>query len=347
MWPFRKREVRQSSYTDTLVRTIVEAAGASFASPAATGALEAAASIVSRSFAAADVQGDEAATAALGPLTRSLVGRALIRSGECVLVMAVRDGRVRLSPAASWDVTGDPDPRSWIYQVHLAGPSGQRSRQRVGAEGVIHLRYQVDPETPWRGVGPIQSAALAGRLSAETIEALADESSGPRGYLLAQPKPGDDPGVAALKADLRNLKGKVAVVQNQRALAAGAPASMNEWETTRIGARPDAALVSLAELASREVLAACGVPPVLVGERGDGTARREGYRQLLHQTVAPLGAIVSEELSAKLETPITLSFESLFAADLAGRARAFQSLVGAGLDLDRAASLSGLMQPEG
>ena len=54
----QQREQRDSSYTDSLIALIVEqASGATLAKPAATGALEASASIVARCFAAADVSG--------------------------------------------------------------------------------------------------------------------------------------------------------------------------------------------------------------------------------------------------------------------------------------------------
>ena len=43
--------------------------------------------------------------------------------------------------------------------------------------------------------------------------------------------------------------------------------------------------------------------------------------------------MLAAELSAKLEADICLGFSGRFAADLAGRARAFQSMVGAGMDL--------------
>ena len=60
----------------------------------------------------------------------------------------------------------------------------------------------------------------------------------------------------------------------------------------------------------------------------------------------PLGRIVADELSAKPEAPITLSFDALFAADLSGRDRAFQSLVGGGMDVSKAAGLAGLMESD-
>ena len=66
----------------------------------------------------------------------------------------------------------------------------------------------------------------------------------------------------------------------------------------------------------------------------------------MHATITPLAKIVAQELTEKFETPISLSFDGLFAADLAGRARAFQSLVNGGMDVAKAASLAGLMQAE-
>ena len=67
----------------------------------------------------------------------------------------------------------------------------------------MHIRLQADPEQPWRGVAPLASAAIAGRLSAETMQALADEASGPRGSLLPTPVDGNDPTIATLKADIQ------------------------------------------------------------------------------------------------------------------------------------------------
>ena len=88
-----------------------------------------------------------------------------------------------------------------------------------------------------------------------------------------------------------------------------------DWESRRLGAAPGAALVEQAAMASREVYAACGIPLGVVIDT-DGTGQRESFRRLLHSTVAPLGRIVSEELSRKFEAEISLSFDSLFAGGL-------------------------------
>ena len=188
-WPWSKRETRDSSFTDSLIAQIVsQASSGTLARPSGTGALEASASIIARCFAAAVVSGPDHFVAALGPSTLSLIGRSLIRQGEILFAIEVRDGgRVMLTPAASWDVEGDHDPASWSYRLVLGGPSRLTTLSPVPSEGMIHVRLQADPQQPWRGVAPLASAALAGRLSAETVMALADEASGPRGTAVADP----------------------------------------------------------------------------------------------------------------------------------------------------------------
>ena len=53
---------------------------------------------------------------------------------------------------------------------------------------------------------------------------------------------------------------------------------------------------------------------------------------------------VEAELSDKLNIRVSLNFDALFASDLSGRARAFQSMVGGGMDVEKAAALAGLME---
>ena len=199
-WPWQS-EKRDSSFTDALVSLIVEqSSGATLATPSSTGALEASASIVARCFAAASVTGPDQFVAALGPSTLSMIGRSLIRQGEILFAIEIIKGRVELIPASSWDVTGEHDPTSWRYRLTLSGPSRLTTLSPVPNEGVVHIRLQSDPAQPWKGVSPLASAALAGRLSAETMMALADEASGPRGFLLPSPVDGGDPTVSALKS---------------------------------------------------------------------------------------------------------------------------------------------------
>ena len=348
MWPW-KSEQRESSFTDALIAQIVsQASGGTLARPSGTGALEASASIIARCFAAAQISGPPHFVAALGPSTLSMIGRSLIRQGQIVFAIEVAGGRVMLTPAASWDVEGDSDPASWRYRLVLGGPSRLTTLSPVLGEGVVHVRLQADPEQPWRGVAPLASAAIAGRLSAETMQALADEASGPRGMLLPTPVDGNDPTIAALKADIRSLRGKVALVESTSsgwAADGSQQRPRGDWESRRLGAAPGAALIQQADLASREVYSACGIPLSVVTD-SEGTGQREGFRRFLHSTIAPMARIVSEELSNKFEVPISLSFDALFAADISGKSRAFSSMVNGGMDLAKAAALAGLLQAE-
>ena len=243
-WPW-KSEKRNDSYTDALVSLIQQGAGGGTgASVAGVGALEAASGLISRCFAAAQVSGPAHAVQVLGPDVLAQVGRALIRQGEALYFMDVQAGRLLLLPAQSWDVFGAAHPDSWTYRLTLAGPDSMTTVDRVQAAGVLHFRYATDPSRPFRGVAPLTSASLAGRLSAETSKALGDELSGPVGALLPIGADGSDPTVAALKSDIKNLGGSVALVERLADWATGGGAGSpsqggaSEWQPRRIGAAP-------------------------------------------------------------------------------------------------------------
>ena len=345
MWPFTRRtEHRHASYTDGVVEALLSRANGTPADVAATAAVEAAAGALSRAFASAEITPNTPATRGITPDVLAQIGRALIVPGEIVLIIAVHEGRVRLLPAASWDVTGAADASTWRYRCDLAGPSGSVTVSRP-AEGVIHCRYSTDPARPWVGVGPLARARLSGRLSAELETALGDEASGTRGYVLPIPSDGQDSSVADLRRDIGSLGGKTALVET--AMAGWGDGRMaaprGDYQPQRLGANPPASLATLRSDAAQAVLSACGVPVELVTP-GDGTGQREAWRRFLYGTVQPLAACVASELAVKLDTPlVTLGFDTLFASDLSGRARAFQSMVSGGMAVDRAAALAGLL----
>ena len=57
-----------------------------------------------------------------------------------------------------------------------------------------------------------------------------------------------------------------------------------------------------------------------------------------------MARVVEPQLGRLAGSPVMLSFDRLFASDIAGRARAFQSMVKSGLSLDQAARVSGILQ---
>ena len=207
---------------------------------------------------------------------------------------------------------------------------------------MCHFRYAPDAAKPWCGNSPLEVAALAGRLSAETVNQLADESSGPVGRLLGIPKDGDDDTVTALKTDIKNARGRVALLESGDWDESGS--GEVDFASKRFGAEPPAALVELLEASSREIWAAVGFNSALFGG-AQAAAVREAWRLALFGVLSPLGRLVQTELRGKLGD-VTLDWSELRASDLSGRARAFQSMVGGGMDVSQAAGLAGLMDSE-
>ncbi len=81
----------------------------------------------------------------------------------------------------------------------------------------------------------------------------------------------------------------------------------------------------------------------LLGD-SDGGLLREGLRQFLHGTITPLSDIVGGQIAEVWEGGApTFNFDRLFASDISGRARAFGTMVTAGMDIAKAAALSGLI----
>ena len=342
-WPLR-RETRAQSYTDELVKLLEsqrsgEAPGGD---PLAIAAAEIAAGLYGRSFATAKVEPLTPATEAVSPHVLELIGREIIRRGECVFLIQVENGQVRLDPASAWSIAGRPDPATWLYECTLVGPSITATTRRVPAARVIHVRYGARPSEPWRGVGPLSSAKLTALLGGNLEQRLSEETGMASGQVMGVPD-GTDKG--PLQADLRAMKGRIVLVDSMAAGwgAGREQAPRRDLYQQRVGADPPATLEVLRSSAARHVLAACGVPIELV-ESAQGTGAREGFRRFLHSSVAAVGKLISAELATKLNVEgLTLDFDQLHASDISGRARAFGSMVTAGMDISKAAALSGLM----
>ena len=352
LWDFfRSTEKREAQpFTEAIQRAIFEqASGSTSGDPKALGALEVCAGLWARAFASAQVEPQNRITEGLTPSCLALIGRELCRRGEALLKIHVTpDGLVKLFPAGSWDVRGGYDPETWMYRIDLFGASLHRT-EYIPGPGLIHARYAVDPANPWLGLSPLQYARDTGRLASNLEQRLAEEAGAPVGALIPIPQDGgdsedDEDPLYMLKKDIRNAKGRTLLVETTNAgwgEGRGA-APQTDLKANRFGAAPPNVLKDLREGAEITVYSACGVPPDLA-ELSQGTAAREAWRRFLHGTIAPVGRIVAEELSRKFEIPIQLKFDELMASDISGRARAFQSLVGGGMEIERAAALAGLL----
>ena len=320
-------EVRETAYDAQIVAAILaQARGGSTGVPSATGALEGAAGLVGRSFAAAEVAAPAMMLPALTPGLLQMVGRELVRKGESVFLINTDGGNLSLLPAVSCTVAGGPYRETWRYDLSIAGPSTTLNYTEVPSESVLHFQYAVAPGQPWKGIGPLTVASLAGRLSAGTIAMLGDEVSGPIGSFLPLPI-SVKAQVDTIKADVRTASGKMLAVESGDLGNAG-QAPPDQWTQHRFGASPPVALVQLLIEARHEVWASIGIHAALF-DAGDSAALREAWRFALFGLLSPLGKLAAAELQSKLDVAISLDWTDLRASDLAGRARSFASMVNA------------------
>ena len=336
LWPFGNTERRDANYTDELVTLLVRQATGE-AVRAKTGAVESCVGMWGRAFAVGQVlPADTPAAAALDAWTLNSLGRSLCSRGEWVAeVMIDPDGNLYLDVADTWTVQGDGPPWTWLYELTFNRPSIQATRTLPAAR-VVHVRLP--------GGGPLAGSKTTCDLLGAIDAKLALESGGPVGYLLPVPAGRK----SELAEDLRGLKGEIAVVETTTGgWDAGKDAApKDDYVTRRIGAAPPAQLQAFRESSERSIYAATGVP--ILTSQQDGTAQREQLRRFLHSTITPIAEVASVELRAKLNTPaLALDFSRLYAADLSGRARAYASLVAAGLPADEAKSFAGLLTDGG
>ena len=339
-WPFGKVENRENSATDAIVSALISQAGGSSVPPTveALGAVEAAAGLWSRAFASATVEPQTLATQALTPSVLAAIGRGLASRGEVVFEIEA-NGAVELTQASAWKVSGGARPESWRYEVELPLPSGKVSKRTLPADAVLHVRYATRPAAPWAGISPLGMADETRALATWIERRLAEEASTATSYVLPLPEAAD---VDKLKADIKSGRGRLHIVDTtSTGWGDGtAAAPQRDWKSNRLGADPPDSLGKLRSDVKADIFGVYGIPSSI---HGTGGSARESYRQFLGSTIAPLAKIVTEELSAKLDTPtLALTFQDLRAADIASRARAYKQLIDAGMGAAEAAEVTGL-----
>ena len=330
---FIEPETRQASYTDQVLTGLAYAAsGSSSHDVTLTAAAEIARSQWGRAFAAArsDV---------LDPSQLEMIGRSLVSPGEVVFLRARGD----LIPCAAWDIRGlGVRPEDWVYRCTLHSPSGQLTRE-VGYEDVAHFKVRCSPAEPWRGRSAWAACSATATLAARIESSLANEQRSGVGAVIAVPdaKKADEDGVTAALSSARGaiLLGDSAAAQDG---GSGRAASGREWQPSRIGPNPPDGQILLRSAATASLLAAAGVSPALVASNTPAAAMRESFRQLLFLTIAPVGRIVGKEAQRVLGGDGALDWSALSASDVTGRARAYGSLVKAGMNKDEARAVAGL-----
>ena len=326
-------ETRESSYSDAVLALLQsQAEGASDIATGSTAVETACRGLWARAFAVADVQPQTPATMALTATVLSLMAESLFDRGQSIWSIDVADGMVKLMRATDWDVR-----ESW-YRVTHTTPDNVRTAY-LRPESVIDLKISAPIGQPWEGAAPVSAqSATTAQLMATLEQRLAQEVAGTIGHVCC-PMPTVDGSTEKLQADIPKLKGRTVMVPSTAGNWDQGPqraAPRSDWQPQRLGAQPPPELIRLRADVGADIAAAAGVPPALLSNISDGTARRESFRFFLHTSVQPIAALILPELREKLDEPnLSISFDRLFAGDLSGRARAFQSMVGGGMELRR------------
>ena len=335
-WKFWEK---RGGYTDVVISALIQAAEGTAKGAHSTAALESAAGLYQAAFASAKIEPEQEA---LGPSLLGEAARRLIRYGEAVYLIEVKEGKVHLRDVATWNIGGGPEEESWVYECEMPGPTKSRSIKRP-ADGVIHLRYATDPLRPWEGLGPLQLASATGTLSGVIEQRLGEEAAAPSAIVL--PLPADGGNVDQLKDDIAKAKGRPVTVKTTSGGWGEGPGSapQRDWQQSRIGADPPEALIDLRRESILSVMSACQVPISLITD-ADGTSQREAWRRFVMGAVEPLSRRMGEEFSRKLDLPsVDFRFRSLWASDLIGRTQAFQRLVQSGMGIPEAVEAAGIM----
>lgn len=271
-------------------------------------------------FTMADVTGTDLLTRQ----SMALIARAVALGGEAVFLIT----DTGLVPATDWDITTrDGQPRA--YRLSIPDAGGGRSAVALAAE-VLHLRIGADAVMPWIGTPPLRRSSLTGAMLHAVESALSETfENAPIGtQIVPMPDTGAED-MATMRADLKGRRGAALLIAG---VAQATAAGMNP----QIGQKSDQLSPDLSKSMTAETLAAAregilmayGVLPSLVNRSATGPAVREAQRQLAIWTLQPIAALLADEASAKLGTPVVIdTIRPLQAFDAGGRARALSAII--------------------
>ena len=254
----------------------------------------------------------------------------------------VRNGQVFLTAVSLWEVHGSDAPTTWTYRCTLSGPDVTRM-VTLDAAAVLHFRYSPSASRPWAGRSPVALSLDTARAATRLENATSEELNFTQSQMLTPRRAAGDYGGAETLNPETIQKIVSSFSEHMKTGAFVIPADL---QAQRLGPEPPDSFPQLRDRLENALYAMHGIPPALIAAQGTGTAMREGFRQVLHSLLKPLGAIISEELRAKLDPAAALDFSELRAGDITGTSRALGSLVAAGITPQAAAAIVGLDEDE-
>lgn len=346
-WWRRTPPPPEPARTGDVTQRVAEAVARALAGPEADGerseadggAVAAAAAAYSRAMAGATVTTRAPETAAAIRRILPLAGRLCVAAGEAAWMIHDADG-LALEPVLIIEGHGDWAAPRWT--VRRTAPTGDWTDVRTGADRILHVVWHPDEglaglagRPPWRG--------HAARAAANIEGSTGDMASLPSGHLVRVSGPADlddDAVIEFYEAAEQQLgprnRSKFRAFLTQQG---SAEQFMDTYGADhRTGAGP------LLAACSETVAAACGLPPVLLSRTVAGAGFRDAWRAFVTTSVQAacdvLAAAVADRLGIDCEIEARARHNT--PADLVSRARAAQSLTGAGAATDEALRIAGL-----
>ena len=270
----------------------------------------------------------------------STIAREMVDVGESTWLINVGStGGMILVPATATAVVGDVDPRNWIYQLTMSGPTQTTTVQRP-AESILSFRLRVDSRrAAWKGRPAIDGTGT-GQLLCQLESQMLDEAKVAPARVIAVGQADEQ------STDVSELVGAGGVVGITQSLA-----SREEPSGVRAGIvrnEVTAPSVSLHTNLSTAICGAMGVPADLVLGSSSESGARESMRRFGSTTINNILTVIVAEWVAKMGTAMEFDLDRLRSSDEVSRARAVGSranavsrLVDSGLPLDRAMSVVG------
>lgn len=337
MWPFTKRADPPREQRAAFPSVTAEHLAGRRAGVLSDGAVPLSATVAaiaqtwSRAFAMLDPDPDPSP---LRPDVLAAVGLDLCLRGESCWHVRVDGSDLRLVRVAYWDHVAPGR-----FHLHIAHPHETETIRALAGE-VVLLTINSPANAPWQGRSPFAMMGGSPRLMAEVESAVSGAMDWVGRGLLPFP---DTVPEEQQSAALRGLKGggNLAAIRSKADFATST-GNNRANEFRRVELTPDleqAELPATVEALHVRLLAAAGIPPALLTPSGNAGAMREAYRLFCLQTVEPLARTLLPELAKVGVSSLTTG--SMMSADVAGRARAVGTLVGAGMSLEKALALVG------
>ena len=344
MWPFRKSNADDTpaletrSYSSIIVENLEnEVSGTSLNSRLdTTGVQEIAAGMWSRAFANAIVSPESMREVVTSKLL-SRIARDLLIYGQSMHEILV-NGSLQLRPVSQgWDIQGGPNPETWSIEITVPGPTTSIEKT-VANDSVVLCLYGGD--NSWTGCSPLRSASTTAAIIGILEKRGYEEMRHPVGSILPLPDGAD---LSQIKADIESLRGSIGPSPSSSAnFDQGGKAPGKDWMPVRIGPDPKMSTTALRNDIQATLLQCAGISQVFIKSTEQSTLK-EAWRQFIQGTILPLGKLVSDEMSLKLDQDISLSFDDNAANSIIERSRSFRQLTSVdGISAEQALRLVGI-----